>query len=458
MADTRIKICSRAGLMLAVAAALIAPAVAMGDEGLKILPDDGGFSQGFGWSVDTDGVTAIVGAVGDQTNGTNSGAAYLFDVQTGMQLHKLLPMDGHASALFGGAVAVDGEFAVVGSYQHNGEFENSGDVYVFDVQTGAFLFKLADPEPQPNAGFGGDVAIRDGMIAVTSWCGPFCVTKEGDPLYGSVEIYDALTGDHLRTILPDVVPRPPSFGTSVSLDAKYITASDLGDDENGFLSGAVYVFDRDTGQQLRKLLPDDGAPEDQFGRGIDLEDGLAVIGAEQDDDLGNNSGSGYVFDLATGQQLHKLLPTQGGASDKIGRSVGITGDIVVLSAGSDDDNGMSSGAIYLFHAVTGAQITKLIPSDNEDGDRFGDRVSGAGGVILADAGGDEDNGIGAGAAYLFRACIADLNLDGSVDTADLGQVILSIGSDDPVADLNGDGVVDTADLGILINQFGFSCL
>ena len=52
---------------------------------------------------------------------------------------------------------------------------------------------------------------------------------------------------------------------------------------------------------------------------------------------------------------------------------------------------------------------------------------------------------------------ADLNVDGVVDTADLGGLIGSFGNTSPFADINGDGVVDTADLGILIGSFGQTC-
>jgi len=51
-------------------------------------------------------------------------------------------------------------------------------------------------------------------------------------------------------------------------------------------------------------------------------------------------------------------------------------------------------------------------------------------------------------------CVADLNGDGTVDTADLGILIGVFGGSDPNADLNDDGIVDTADLGILIGVFG----
>jgi|GEM_PF-3388799 len=52
---------------------------------------------------------------------------------------------------------------------------------------------------------------------------------------------------------------------------------------------------------------------------------------------------------------------------------------------------------------------------------------------------------------------ADINADGVVDTADLGQLISQFGTAGPAADINSDGVVDTADLGLLISDFGSNC-
>jgi agmatine/peptidylarginine deiminase len=55
------------------------------------------------------------------------------------------------------------------------------------------------------------------------------------------------------------------------------------------------------------------------------------------------------------------------------------------------------------------------------------------------------------------ACPEDLNGDGVVDTADLGQLIGAFGTADGDSDINGDGIVDTADLGALIGAFGTVC-
>jgi len=51
-------------------------------------------------------------------------------------------------------------------------------------------------------------------------------------------------------------------------------------------------------------------------------------------------------------------------------------------------------------------------------------------------------------------CLADLNGDMIVDTADLGILIAAFGGAGPIGDLNNDSTVDTADLGILIGVFG----
>ncbi len=69
----------------------------------------------FGWSVDLDGNTAIVGAWQDDDNGFRSGSAYSFDVVTGNQLLKIIPTDGKANGYFGVSVGISGDKVIVGA-------------------------------------------------------------------------------------------------------------------------------------------------------------------------------------------------------------------------------------------------------------------------------------------------------------------------------------------------------
>ncbi len=52
----------------------------------------------------------------------------------------------------------------------------------------------------------------------------------------------------------------------------------------------------DLGDQLFKLLADDGAVGDRFGFSVGISGTTAVVGALEDDNNGASSGSAYLFD------------------------------------------------------------------------------------------------------------------------------------------------------------------
>lgn len=107
----------------------------------KFRADDSQNQDRFGFSVDIDDGVAIVGAPGAETAaGLFAGAAYLFDVETGVQLRKLEPLDADEYDNFGNAVAIDGGLAAVAADRAGpGIFTGAGAVYVFDVATGQQL-------------------------------------------------------------------------------------------------------------------------------------------------------------------------------------------------------------------------------------------------------------------------------------------------------------------------------
>ena len=124
----------------------------------------------------------------------------------------------------------------------------------------------------------------------------------------------------------------------------------MGARSNGLDSGSAYLFDASTGAQIAKLLPSDGAAEDRFGFSIGIDNGFVVVGSPLDDDNGDLSGSAYLFDAASGDQIAKLLPSDGAAIDLFGRSIALSNGVIAVGAAGDDDNGSSSGSAYLFDA------------------------------------------------------------------------------------------------------------
>src|SRR5262245_9617157 len=86
---------------------------AVGDLVLTINnPTPAGFDQ-FGYSVAAVGNNVLVGAVGDSTGGTNSGAAYLFDGSNGALLHTFTNPTPAVDDFFGLSVAAVGNNVLV---------------------------------------------------------------------------------------------------------------------------------------------------------------------------------------------------------------------------------------------------------------------------------------------------------------------------------------------------------
>ena len=363
----------------------------------NLYPSDGEDSDLFGYSVAISGDLCIVGAYHNDDNGGNSGSAYIFDVNTGQQLFKLLPGDGAANDYFGYSVAVSGDRCIVGAYSDDDNGSASGSAYIFDVTTGQQLFKLLPSDGESGDDFGYSVSISGDRCIVGAYG-----DDDNGTGSGSAYIFDVSTGQQLFKLVASDGADFDLFGKSVSISGDRCIVGAHGDDDNGTSSGSAYIFDVTTGQQLLKLLPSDGESGYNFGYSVSISGNRCIVGVYRDNDNGNFSGSAYIFDVNTGQQMFKLLPSDGAENDYFGRSVSIIGDRCIVGADGDDDNGDNSGSAYIFDVTTGEQLLKLLPSDGESGDNFGASVSISGDLCVAGAKYGKNNGVTTGAAYIFR--------------------------------------------------------
>ena len=425
----------------------------LGDQLFKLLPDDGAEEDLFGVSVAISGTTAIVGANGDDCNGFESGSAYLFDIsdpRIPVQIAKLLPEDGTADDRFGRSVAISGTTAIVGAHGDDDNGVWSGSAYLFDISDGknpVQTAKLLPSDGMYGDGFGRSVAIC-GATAIVGARGD----DDNGLDSGSAYLFNTTTGRQIAKLLPNDGAQFDQFGVSVAISGATAIVGTRFDNDNGIESGSAYLFSIDTGKQLFKLLPIDGAEGDRFGFSVAICGATAIVGAYWDSDNGSDSGSAYLFDMSTGQQMAKLLPSDGAANDWFGWSVAIRGATAIVGAFLDDENGSNSGSAYLFDTTTGRQIAKLIPNDGAALDNFGFSVAISGATAIFGARLDDDNGDISGSAYLFdvagdSASPADLDGDGDVDAADLAILLGSWGPCEGCpADFNGDNVVNAADL------------
>jgi predicted amidohydrolase len=202
----------------------------------KITASDGAASDNFGRSVAVGCGRIVVGASGDADNGNFSGSAYIFDLD-GTQLAKITPSDGAVSDYFGESVAVGNGRIVVGAYGDDDNGSSSGSAYIFDLD-GTQLAKITASDNAVNDEFGLQVAIGNGRIVVGA-------KNDGDngSESGSAYIFD-LDGTQLAKITPSDGAASDFFGNSVAVGNGRIVVGASGDDnDNGFNSGSAYIYE-----------------------------------------------------------------------------------------------------------------------------------------------------------------------------------------------------------------------
>lgn len=356
---------------LTTLACLLAPLTQAQTE-TNLVPSDSAIFGYYGRSVAVDGTRAVVGSTGAVTGGTATGAVYVFDPATGQQIQRLHVTDAE-NGRFGGAVAVEGNRIFVSAFLRNDIgptpatfLTQAGGVYVFDATTGQQLDFILPGDVQQHIHFGRALAVQGGLMAV----GARAATGFGvEP--DTVYIFDAGTGQELHKLLASDGEDEDGLGEAVSIDGGLVVSGAAGDDDNGFRSGSAYLFNAVTGAELFKLTPHDAAAGDSFGTSVAIQGSRIVVGAPRDEDNGPSSGSAYVFDALTGQQLMKLVPGDGQTGDTFGQTVAIEGGRVLVSAPQSDDGANRSGSVYEFDLATGQELSKLTAGNGGDDHYFG---------------------------------------------------------------------------------------
>ncbi len=307
--------------------------------------------------------------------------------------------DGGRHDYLGRGVAIRGDVIVCGATDNDENGVDAGAAYVFDAETGAQRLKLLAGDGAADDRFGYAVAIGTDVILV----GAGGSDTHGDSS-GAAYVFDASTGAQLHKLSPADGSAGDDFGSSLAIDGDLAIIGALSDADNGDRSGSAYLFDVTTGEEIAKLLPDDDDVGDYFGRSVSISGNRVVVGAYLDDDVGIGSGSAYLFDITDPSQpvqIAKLIPDDNAEGDWFGVSCGISGNVAIVGAHLHDHLGSNAGAAYLFDATTGAQLAELLAIGGSYGDLFGWTVAIDGPLALVGAQWRDDLGDSSGAAYLF---------------------------------------------------------
>lgn len=294
----------------------------------------------FGVSVSISGDTAIAGADADDDNGTNSGAAYVFQRgQPGNLSLLLAPTLNVTSTLssFGAQRAIDGDLRT-SWFTNHGDAANLGgspffemvfprDVTVSELRmfgnrqlsasihflAGVFQLSAADGTVLFDSGVVGlPVPDRDLDLAVPNVAGVrrvrFTATADesDQPGFSELMVIGSAEGVATWGEVKKLTRTDPgafdAFGASVSISAEGAIVGASRHDQGALGEvGAAYLFERNQGgadnwgQVGAKLVAGDAAADDNVGISVAISGATAIVGASGRDDRGPNSGAAYVF-------------------------------------------------------------------------------------------------------------------------------------------------------------------
>jgi hypothetical protein len=308
----------------------------------------------------------IVGARGDGLM-PDTDKAYIFQRDKSSEwVEEARLMNGpDVHEAFGSAVAIHGDFAVVGAFGADDVGETTGAAYTYKrTSEGAWVedARLLASDASAPAGFGAKVAI-----VVSSEGIPF--TLAGAPsdsdqqgaAYAFRRTPDGTWVEEAKLVEPD--PEPDTgglFGRAVALAETpegdiLALAGELGDQGSGIQSGAGYVFRRagnGTWTFEAKLTAADGQSGQRLGWSVALAAApavgstVAVLGA---DGAYNFAGTVRLFRRTAGAtgpvwtEEAELWASDRRPGDTLGESVGASSRYAVAGAPYNDGEGGPSG-------------------------------------------------------------------------------------------------------------------
>ena len=374
----------------------------------KVYASDGGEYNAFGLALASDGNRLIVGA---HREGDAVGAAYLYEWDGASWAHelKVIASDRTRNDFFGIDVDISGDAVIVGANTRDPvdrqlQNNNYGGVYFFRRIDGSWVeegFAQAS-DRELNREFGEAVAISGDYAVV----GAQFATVEGRPNQGKAYAFKYEDGTWTETqvlIAPDG-DETDEFGESVDIDGDYILvgADDHRGGPDGHRLGAVWVYHRDEQGVWNfdtKFMPSDLEDGNKFGTSIEVDGDVVIVGAPDATGQEVATGAAYVFrrDANGWSQEAKLAAADGQFADTLGTNVAIRGDVAVaggpLAYVGDE---IQQGVTYVFRRTASGwtQDTKLTASDGGSDDLFGGGVAiGAAQIVIGasgEAGPDSD--------------------------------------------------------------------
>lgn len=309
-----------------------------------------GFRDTFGFSVALEGDLLVVGAPHDDPAGPGFGFATVFrnSGKAWVEEAVLFASGSELADSFGWSVEIDAGRIVVGAPGENFE---TGAAYVFALDGTTWLeeARLAAVDGASGDAFGRSVSVLGDRIVVGA-----IRNIDANATSGSVYVFRREGKSWLdeQKLSASDAPELIAFGLAVSMDGTSILVGAPNDDELGINAGSAYVFRKDASEwiQQAKLTASDTVTLDAFGGAAALRRNIAVIGRSGRNDEEDRAGAAYLFKRHQDQwfEVDKLVASEANPSIGLGVAISIDQDTCAVGAG---------GAVYLFDLKAGIPAT-----------------------------------------------------------------------------------------------------
>ena len=315
-----------------------------------------GPDESFGEHVDLAGDLVLIGAPLSDATFANEGAAYLFDVTSGALIHAFANPSPKASDYFGSSIAILEDAVFIGADQDDSEAENAGLGYVFDLDTGQLAGIVHDPFPVADERFAAAAVAIGPHAAITTVADNHMlgIVRNYD-LDAESPSFGAALHSYVVTPAFEAGVLPPGLGSSLAAGNGLLLAGDpsayqrIGTSDDSYIgTGAALLYDAVSGAFAGALRDPAPARGNAFGTSVALHDRWAVIGAPRSRLVADGGGAAYLFDVETGDLRRFLIPPLTSDLDAAGEAVAIGASGVFVGVPRGDVTQVDGGAVHRF--------------------------------------------------------------------------------------------------------------
>ncbi len=337
------------------------------DEMARLSASDGAGGDAFGTGVAISGDIVVVGSPKRDSNGTDSGMLYLFEKSSAgwsdmTETAVLGASDSLAGDYLGYSVAIDGDVVVAGAYGDDTNGSDAGAVYIYEKPSSGWedmneTVKLTAPDAATGDNFGKSVAISGDSAVIGSHSDDNTYLNAGAAYLFKKNPAGWASGSEVSKFTASDAAAHDAFGNSVAIDGNTVVVGAYNNDDAGTNSGSVYLFQKPLSgwtdsTETAKLTASDAMSGDFFGNSVAIANDAVLVGAHQrDSNVGSNSGAVYFFKKplagwSSTTENSRIVANDASAYGVFGVCVAMDGDSAVVGSYGSSANGSFSGAAY----------------------------------------------------------------------------------------------------------------